>query len=773
MAQLLNSKFEDSLEHPFAYELDDFQKHSIHIMNTVGSSNILITAHPGSGKSLPAEYAILRGHSIGKKVIYLSPIKTLSNQKYYEFTHKYPHISVGIITGDNKHNPMADVLIMTNEILQNLLLNKKLKVNEIDFCISMDEVYCVIFDEVHYINNPERGSVIEKCIMALPKHITILMLSATIEKPLDFLNWVHTCNENPSYLLTNEKRVVPLVFHYGIFAPKIPKEMLHQSKYINEINHLMDLSSKKIEEEKMNKLLQLTTYYQNISRPNLKWLITECANELYKRELCPAIFFVFSKKNCMNLANSIEMSFNDIHETIQVEHDIEYYLSKTSLKDEYKKTAQYATILNLAKKGIAVHHSGLIPIFKEIIELLFTKHLIKVLFATETFSVGLNMPTKTVVFTDVYKFDNNGKRILLSHEFIQMSGRAGRRGLDKIGHVVLLPQIFSQEITKLELNGLLLGKSQMIESKFYVDEKLILDFIKNNPGCENKLDSLADFVKRSLLATEMDKRKKFLMEEIRKQEIVVATTPIPDRYEEYLDIHEKLNCYIQPSSNQKKKLLAQMKEMEKIPNFKKMFDIRSKVVSSLESLIDELKFLVTNVTQSITNIINNLESGGYFCETGLTTKGQISLQFSEMEAIPGAEIIYSGLVEKIDEEQWIVLLTLLTDGRNTDEFDIPKNCKDIYIYLDTFKLKKELNKQYVYPVLDWYNGKEMHAICTDDDVFEGDLIKIVNKIINFIDEFINGFLLKNNLEMVKLLEHIRENLKREVISNESLYLKLS
>jgi len=172
---IITTPFEGEIENPFSFPLDDFQKHAVYILDTQPCSNILVTAQTGSGKSLVGEYAIMTALKKGKKVIYCSPIKTLSNQKYYEYSRKYP--SVGIITGDNKHNPMADCRIMTTEVLMLMLSKNKLTINHVDYQVNIrEEVYAIIFDEVHYINDADRGNVWEKSIMMIPENVSIVML---------------------------------------------------------------------------------------------------------------------------------------------------------------------------------------------------------------------------------------------------------------------------------------------------------------------------------------------------------------------------------------------------------------------------------------------------------------------------------------------------------------------------------------------------------------------------------------------------------------------
>lgn len=772
MIHILNKPYEGELEHPFKHKLDDFQKHAFNIMNTTCPHNILCCAQTGSGKSLLAEYAILKAIEKGKKAIYCSPIKTLSNQKFYEMTKKYKDITFGIITGDNKHRPDADVLIMTTEILMIMLSKNEIKIENISYNIDIhNEVDSIIFDEVHYINDRERGNVWEKSIMTIPKNISIVMLSATINKPENFLTWIHTVNGNPSYLLSNEKRVVPLRFSYGIFMTKIPKELKKYEYLINKMTYLMSTENKTINNDTLNNYMYLSQYFRD-NRTNFRWLINETCKYLDQHKMCPAIFFVFSKKTCFFLAESISEHFNDDNESREVERDIAYYLSKLEHKDDYMKTPQYFQMIKLAKKGIAVHHAGLIPVFKEIIEMLFSKNLIKILFATETFAVGLNMPTKTVLMTDVFKFDNSGKRMLYSHEFIQMSGRAGRRGLDTEGHVILLPQIISDVIERVEFKDLMMGNPQTIESKFYIDENLILSSIRNN-----NYDDINNFIKKTLLSAEMDKQKKYIESKITETETKLGGYKIKNMeiFEEKEKVIEELNAEIQPSNNQRKRLEKKLKDIENTAEYKGEYSVYNSfkdVGKNLKKLQNERDSLESFITTDLNEKMDYLTKNGFFENNEITLKGKTALLFRELDNVIGAELVFSVFVDTLDERKYLSLLTLITEGRNSETFEIPESQIEIYHFVDEMFPEIIPNREYVFPVLDWYDGSHISNIINNYKIFEGDLIKTINKINNYIDELNEGYILKNNLKFVEMLNSIKNRLQREIVSTESLYLRL-
>jgi superfamily II RNA helicase len=774
--------FEGDLDSPFTFPLDNFQKHSIRLLQDDEPKNILVTAHTGSGKSLVAEFAILHGKSKNKRTLYTSPIKTLSNQKFYEFTKKFPDISIGLITGDHKCNPDADCLIMTTEILSILLEKKSIKyddfeINNIDF----DSFFAIIFDEVHYINDAERGGVWEKCIMNVPKNINQIMLSATIDKPENFISWINSCNNNPSYLLTNTKRVVPLYFNYSYWVnnKKLTKQLEVHNNKLNTFTPFTNTETNHIEPNDLKTMIDLNKLFQDNNVNNI-YIINEICKQLEVKQMTPAIFFIFSKKKCMDIASSISITFNDYNEGIEVNRNFDYYLSKLENKDGYKNSYQYNIIRDLAVKGIGVHHAGLIPVFKEIIEMLFSKNLIKVLFATETFAVGLNMPTKTVIFTDIFKYDNKGKRRLHTHEFIQMSGRAGRRGIDKIGYVIIVPQLFSDDVNSQDIQNLLFGGSQKITSKFNIDHDLVLNLIENNA-----LDKIKENMSKSLLNTEIVKEMNMFQKNIDDISNKISKINISnmEQYDEYQKLEDQLTNYIKPSQNQVKKIELKMKDMKKSEIFMKEFgkvQELKKLKNDKHILEYELNEINNYIESNVKYQVDILKYEGFITnENVLTQKGQIARKIKELDTISTTKILISDYLDRLFEQKKInkiiALFTLLCDGKNNDGYEILDD------YYDVLKFIREqgnilINRELLYPVLDWYSGKYSREIVQEYNIHEGDLIKCVNKMIHLIDDVIQVFMLINKVEHIDTLTEIKTKLMgdygRNIITMESLYLKI-
>jgi superfamily II RNA helicase len=527
----------------FSFPLSDFQKYAIEAI--VEGHHALVTAHTGSGKTLPAEFAIQHFVAKGRKVIYTSPIKALSNQKYADLSEKYPHIQFGLMTGDIKTNPDADVLIMTTEILMNALFLNHTGGSAADqsapslhFQIDIaTELACVVFDECHYINDLERGQVWEKSILMLPEHVLMVLLSATIDNPEGFAQWVESRSDyvesrsdsaikpqdetkKQVYLASTNHRVVPLS-HYGyltipessikLFKEKaikgvLTKEPLLEKEIRDTIHSLIPLQNDKgtFNDQGYKTLAKMTKLFETRQiRTHRKHVLNDLSLFLRDKEMLPAIAFVFSRKQVEQCAAEITVPLleDDSKIPYTAARECQQILRKLPNFQEYLELPEYQTLVKLLEKGIGIHHSGMIPILREIVEIMISKKAIKLLFATESFAIGLDCPIKTTVFTGLTKFDGNFQRLLYSHEYTQMAGRAGRRGIDTIGYVVHCNNLFSLP-TATEYKTMLQGKPQTLESKFRISYSLILNLIKNGKG---RVQDFLQFVEKSMIRGELER----------------------------------------------------------------------------------------------------------------------------------------------------------------------------------------------------------------------------------------------------------------------------
>ena len=485
-----NTKYNSEFD-KYPFPLSDFQKYSIE--SIIEGNHSLVTAHTGSGKTLPAEFAIQHFKEKGKKVVYTSPIKALSNQKYFEFSNKYPEISFGIFTGDIKVNPCADVLIMTTEILMNYLFSldkndENLTSNDFELNIN-DDLGCVIFDEVHYINDEHRGQNWEQTILMLPAHIQMVMLSATIDAPEKFAEWCEKCKPSTKqvYLSSTNHRVVPLT-HYGFLTTnegvfKRIKDKETQQNIRKKTNKFVILKSSNdkfddIGHAQLKSTIEL--FEKNNAYMNKTHVLNQLVKQLNEEEMLPAIVFVFSRKNVEVYAKAITTNILEFDSKVPytMRNECDQVLRKLPNYQEYMNLPEYEELTKLLEKGIGIHHSGMIPIFREMVETMISRKRVKLLFATESFAIGLDCPIRTAVFTSLKKFDGTGMRYLFPHEYGQAAGRAGRRGLDTVGHVIHCNNMF--ELPSLtEYKDILCGKPQSLQSKFRVSYSTILNLMKN------------------------------------------------------------------------------------------------------------------------------------------------------------------------------------------------------------------------------------------------------------------------------------------------------
>ena len=390
----------------YPFPLSDFQKYAIQAI--VDDNHVLVTAHTGSGKTLPAEFAIKHLAKSGKKVIYTSPIKALSNQKFHDFSQKFPGISFGLFTGDIKTNPDADVLIMTTEILMNYLftsLNGEKSEEGLQFQIDIkNDLACVVFDEIHYINDTERGQVWEKTILMLPKHIQMIMLSATIDNPTGFAEWCERGETNDGgkqvYLASTNHRVVPLT-HYGYITTtesifKHVKDKAVQQEIRNTSNKLLLLqdANGKFNETEYKNIVKLDKLFNNnMQISKRKHVLNQLVSHLRDNDMLPAIAFVFSRKQVEVCANEITVPLFDFDSKVSstIKHECEQIVRRLPNFKEYLQLPEYNKLISLLEKGVGIHHSGMIPVLREIVELMISKKYIKLLFATESFAIGLDL----------------------------------------------------------------------------------------------------------------------------------------------------------------------------------------------------------------------------------------------------------------------------------------------------------------------------------------------------------------------------------------------
>ncbi|KFM66524.1 Helicase SKI2W, partial [Stegodyphus mimosarum] len=471
------------------FELDIFQKRAI--LHLERKESVFVAAHTSAGKTVVAEYAVALAKKNVTRVIYTSPIKALSNQKFREFKKSFE--DVGLITGDVQINPTAFCLIMTTEILRSMLYHGSDVIRELEW---------VIFDEVHYINDTERGVVWEEVFIMLPDHVNLIMLSATVPNTADFAEWLGGIKKRKIYVIKTLKRPVPLIYH--LYTGSVGKNEKNMFKIVDVSGKFLDdkyMEACRSKEKKDNK--SKTTGPKGpkytITPAQEKNVYIGLLEHLQKNDLLPAVCFTFSRKKCNEHAEMLTSQNLVTKEERNRIHKF-FHQSITQLKKEDQQLPQIKLMEEQLERGFGVHHSGILPILKEIVELLFQDGLVKVLFATETFAMGVNMPARTVVFDSIRKHDGLNFRFLEPSEFIQMAGRAGRRGLDKEGIVIVLCKADVPD--PISLRNMMLGQPTKLQSQFKLTYSMILNLLKI------KTFRVEDVMKRSFGESDNQKQQK-------------------------------------------------------------------------------------------------------------------------------------------------------------------------------------------------------------------------------------------------------------------------
>ncbi|KAJ0248349.1 DExH-box ATP-dependent RNA helicase DExH11 [Hirschfeldia incana] len=545
----------------FPFELDIFQKEAICCLEK--GESVFVAAHTSAGKTVVAEYAFALATKHCTRAVYTAPIKTISNQKYRDFCGKF---DVGLLTGDVSIRPEASCLIMTTEILRSMLYRGADIIRDIEW---------VVFDEVHYVNDVERGVVWEEVIIMLPRHINFVLLSATVPNTFEFADWIGRTKQKEIRVTGTTKRPVPLehcLFYSGelykvceneVFISKGIKDAkdAHKKKNSSVVSvgpkqhtgssarqdgnksqkheaHSRDKQNKHSNVKDLGKSSyggngQNNGSFRRSAASN--WLLL--INKLSKKSLLPVVVFCFSKNYCDRCADAL--TGTDLTSSSE-KSEIRVFCDKafSRLKGSDRNLPQVLRVQSLLHRGIGVHHAGLLPIVKEVVEMLFCRGVIKVLFSTETFAMGVNAPARTVVFDALRKFDGKEFRSLLPGEYTQMAGRAGRRGLDKTGTVVVMCR--DEVPDESDLRRIIVGSATRLESQFRLTYIMILHLLRVE---ELKVE---DMLKRSFAEFHAQKKlpekQQLLMLKrslpVKTIECIKGEPAIEDYFELYMEANE-------------------------------------------------------------------------------------------------------------------------------------------------------------------------------------------------------------------------------------------
>jgi len=443
----------------YAFPLDRFQLRAIDALDA--GRSVLVAAPTGAGKTVVAEFAVARALDDGRKCFYTTPLKALSNQKFGDLVDAYGRDRVGLLTGDNTINGEAPVVVMTTEVLRNMLYERS---------DTLTGLQTVVMDEVHYLQDPYRGAVWEEVLIHLPPSVSVVCLSATISNAEEFGEWIGTLRGDTDVVI-EEQRPVPLEHHYLVGHRLHPMHVQERGALVPN-PYVVALDREEVRYR--------STGRRQGRRPGGRAFVPrreDVVEVLEGAGMLPAIYFVFSRAGCDKsvrwlLESGIRLTTRD--EANRIRDRIE---ERAAWIDDADLAALgFPTFLEAAAAGVAAHHAGMLPVFKEAVEELFEAGLIKVVFATETLSLGINMPAKTVVIEDLWKFQGERHELVTPGEYTQLTGRAGRRGIDALGHAVV---VYQRQVPFERVAGLAATRTYDLTSSFRPSYNMAVNLVRN------------------------------------------------------------------------------------------------------------------------------------------------------------------------------------------------------------------------------------------------------------------------------------------------------
>ncbi len=657
-------------------QLDRFQEEAIAAINQ--GASVIVTAPTGAGKTVIAEYAVEKCLEENRRVIYTAPIKALSNQKYRDFFTEYGD-KIGIVTGDVVLNPHAQVLLMTTEIFRNTIFDDIERLQDVSY---------VIFDEIHYINDIERGTVWEESLIFAPQHIKFVCLSATIPNINPFADWMQSVRDVEIKVVEELKRPVPLEHHlyfkdYGVGTTKHIRALRNRAQ--------QDARKRRYDQRKNRRVKALPSDFVE----------TRLIPHLQLEKRLPCLYFCFSRKGCEGNASALAFGAQLQLLTETQRTEILKQFDELCVLFDIVEEKHIAKFRKLLSRGIAYHHAGMLPTLKEVVERLFTSGLIQLLFTTETFAVGINMPACTVVFDSLEKYDGIGFRYLKAREYHQMAGRAGRRGIDTIGYVY--SQIIPAYADEREIKSVVTDKVEAIESQFNLSYSSILN-LYNKYG-----DDIYDVYTMSLSNHQNRTRVANLNNQIEVKTENLRTLPKPECIHDGIDATQQIQKHYRDERNREKRIqslhveIAQVKsrtrkkkqQRERVKRLnaiqKKIIVVqreaeqslcegcqhlqtctnRSKTIRRVETQLQKLKkrstFIENDPRQQISARLKVLEELGYTAGQTLLPRGSTAAHIYGYE-IQLTQLLFKGVFERLTEDEINCLMVAIISEPRKDGY---------------------------------------------------------------------------------------------------------
>lgn len=727
----------------FPFELDDFQKEACETIDR--GESVVVCAPTGAGKTVIAQHAIHRALEQGCRIFYTTPLKALSNQKFYDFGEKYGHDKVGLLTGDTSINRNAQIVIMTTEVFRNMLYGTNFGA----VADNLKDVKYIVLDEVHYMNDEQRGTVWEESIIYCPTNIQIIALSATVANCDELTNWINTVHSKTT-LVNTDFRPVPLRFYY--FDSSQPFKLLPLLTPEGKLN-------KKIRPERPQ--------WAKGKDKRKKTYVKQIIQNLADQDMLPAIYFTFSRKKCdEQMEKCSGLGLNTRAEQEKIKAFIEEFIADNPHLYGNKH-------IDYLIQGVASHHAGLLPAWKNLVEKLFQQGLIKVVFATETLAAGINMPARSTVISATSKRTDAGHRMLTANEFLQMSGRAGRRGMDEVGYVTIIGTSFQtpDEVAELVLSG-----SNPLESRFSPSYSMVLNLLQRF-----NLEESKELILKSFGYYSSDFRLKPILAQMEEYDFEMQerafACPSKLSDEKMLEYDRMRFLYVQNRQTYKKILRqekakhrplspeviefgertkAELHNLQKYPcdcckHYKrhaKNLEVIKRIISKKQKLQKEIerqkdiywnKFLAHRAV---------LEEYGYLTNDYPTDKGKTTSQIRSENELFLAEIIFSGVLENLTPAQLAGVICAITTEELRIEIPYIPFSEPVRKTLNKIRdIKKKLFKAqtrydiesplninpYFSSLIElWVEGAEWSTVSEQVDMGEGDIVRAFKRTVDVL-----------------------------------------
>ena len=728
------------MQYTFPFVLDDFQKEACEFIDD--GKSVVVCAPTGAGKTVIAQHAIHRALENNQRIFYTTPLKALSNQKYYDFGEKYGQEKVGLLTGDTSINRNAQIVVMTTEVFRNMLYGTNFGA----VADNLKDVKYVVLDEVHYMNDEQRGTVWEESIIYCPVNIQIIALSATVANADELTAWINTVHSDTK-LVNTDFRPVPLRFYY--FDSSQPNKLLPLLTPSGQLNQ-------KIRPEKHQRHAKQHSPVKNVVK------------NLFNMDMLPAIYFTFSRKKCdEQMEKCAALGLVTKEEQTKIKQFIDDYIAENPHLYNNKH-------IEYLLQGVASHHAGLLPGWKNLVEKLFQQGLIKVVFATETLAAGINMPARSTVISSVSKKTDSGHRMLTASEFLQMSGRAGRRGMDEIGYVVIVGTPFQ---SPEEVANLVLSDANPLESRFSPSYSMVLNLLQRF-----SLDEAKELILKSFGYFSAGSRMKPLLRQydMINQEIAERQILCPYKLsdKEFLEYDKKRKLYVQNRITYKQIIkqhknkslpdeVIQFGEKNKsllkfLHTFKcetcnrykkhaKNLEVTARLHQKLNKLnkdMDRQRDIYWNNFLSHRAVLTDM---GYMKDDYPTPSGITTSQIRAENELFIAEIIFSNVLEGLSPSQLAaVICAITTEDLRIDIPYLPFSqtvrktlnlIRNIRRKVDKVQKNHQVEAPlYINPYFSslielWCEGAEWETITEQTDMGEGDIVRAFKRTVDILRQF--------------------------------------